>query len=267
MPAPLPLPTRSPAAAASSSPAVKLSFGKPHKYGYRVCLYGPGGVGKTTLASTLPGNTVFVDLDGSLGALGLDVSVLDVADWADLRAKLNAPGWDGVDNIVIDTATIAEEMAVAHTLKTVFKDDRGTLAKNVEDYGYGKGYTHVFDTFLALLGDLDRHSRQGRTVVLVCHDCTTTVPNPSGEDYLRYEPRLQSPASGKASVRLRVREWSDHMLFLAFDIDVNKREGKVRGGSTRSLYLSDTAFCMAKSRTASGVLPIDETFNWSTILK
>ena len=32
----------------------------------------------------------------------------------------------------------------------------------------------------------------------------TRNPNPAGEDWLRYEPRLQSPNSGKASIRLRV---------------------------------------------------------------
>ena len=41
------------------------------------------------------------------------------------------------------------------------------------------------------------HARGTRdNVILICHDCTATVPNPTGEDWLRYEPRLQSPGSG-----------------------------------------------------------------------
>ena len=107
----------------------------------------------------------------------------------------------------------------------------------------------MFDTFLPLLADLDRHARAGRNVVLVCHDCTSTVPNPAGEDWLRYEPRLQSPNSGKASIRLRVREWADHVLFVGYDVSVGK-DGKGRGAGTRTLYSAEVPHCMAKSRAS-----------------
>ena len=127
---------------------------------------------------------------------------------------------------------------------------------SIEAYGYGKGYGYVFDTFLPLLADLDRHSRAGRNVCLIAHDCTSTVPNPAGEDWLRYEPRLQSPASGKASIRLRVREWADHVLFVGYDVAVDK-DGKGRGAGTRTLYTSELPHCMAKSRSTQEVIPVD----------
>jgi len=79
----------------------------------------------------------------------------------------------------------------------------GVAIRRLEDYGFGKGCQHVYETFLPLLSDLDQHVRAGRNVALILHDCTATVPNPKGEDYIRWEPRLQSPASGKASIRLR----------------------------------------------------------------
>ena len=253
---------------AQSAPRKQVQFSTPsNKGGHRVVLYGPGGIGKTTLAAMLPGKTVFFDLDESLGKLPNlpPMAVVEVSSWADMRTALQSDGWDGVDNIVIDTLTKAEELAVTHTLENTTQD--GKKSPSVEGYGYGKGYGYVFDTFLPLLADLDRHCRAGRHVVLICHDCTSTVPNPAGEDWLRYEPRLQSPNSGKASIRLRVREWADHVLFIGYDVAVDK-DGKGRGAGTRTLYTAELPHCMAKSRSTQDVIPVtgDGDAIWSKII-
>lgn len=260
---------RPPIPAPQSQPAPRgaVQFSKPSRAaGHRIVLYGPGGIGKTTLAAALPGPVVFFDLDESLGRLGIEAQTVNAHSWADLRAALAAPGWDGIKSLVIDTGTRAEELAVADTLANVLQD--GKRSASVEGYGYGKGYGYVFDTFLPLLGDLDRHAREGRNVVLICHDCTSTVPNPAGEDWLRYEPRLQSPGSGKASIRLRVREWADHVLFVGYDVAVDK-DGKGRGAGTRTLYRAELPHCMAKSRTGCDPIAIgaDGAAVWAEIIR
>jgi len=265
----VPRPTIKPPTQAAPQPARgPVTFGKPHAGGgHRIVLYGPGGIGKTTLAAALPGPVAFIDLDESLGRLGLDVPVVEAATWADLRSALAADGWDGVRSIVIDTATRAEEMAVEHTLATVLQD--GKRATCIEGYGYGKGFGYVFDTFLPLMGDLDRHARAGRHVVLICHDCTSMVPNPAGDDWLRYEPRLQAPNSGKASIRLRVREWADHVLFVGYDVAA--KDGKGKGSGTRTLYRAELPHCMAKSRTGADPIPLggaaDGAAVWREIIR
>lgn len=231
-----------------------VKFGAPSRsQGHRVVLYGPGGIGKTTLAAQAPGPVVFIDLDDSLGRLGVEAQAVQGIDsWQALRDALHAPGWDEVRTIVIDSATKAEELAIAHTLTNV-PHEKGHFVRSVEDYGFGKGYGFVFDAFLPLLADLDAHCRQGRNVVLICHDCATTCPNPMGEDWLRWEPRLQSPNSGKASIRLRVREWADHLLWYGYDVAV--KDGKGMGSGTRTIYPVELPHCMAKSRTLQEPVP------------
>jgi hypothetical protein len=275
-PAPLPAPPLSRPVPPSPRPRTEAHRGAPPAKprtavafdpipggsGHRIVAYGPGGIGKTMLATTAPGPVAFFDLDDSLGIIRMQLPaeiqqqlnrVGNISRWQDIRDALHLPGWDPIRTIVIDSATRAEELAVEHTLATV-PHEKGHRVQRIEDYGFGKGYSHVYDTFLPLLGDLDQHARGGRNVILICHDCTASVPNPNGEDWIRYEPRLQSPSSGKSSIRLRVREWADHVLFIGYDIDVH--DGKAKGTGTRTIFPNELPHCMAKSRTLSQPLPL-----------
>jgi len=244
--------------------------------GHRIVLYGTGGIGKTTLASHAPGPVAVIDLDESLGrlkpsleAFGVSKNLMPVngvSDWPTLRSVLQSDGWDSIKTIVLDTVTKAEEMAVAYTLATV-PHEKGPMVKKIEDYGFGKGYRYVFDTFLPLLADLDVHCRAGRNVILICHDKVAKVPNPQGDDWERYEPRLQNPPSGNGSIQLRVKEWADHVLFFGYDVAV--KNGKGIGSGTRTLYPAEQPHCMAKSRTVQDPIYVDvpSVDIWNTIIK
>ena len=147
--------------------------------------------------------------------------------------------------------------------------DNGQRAERLEDYGYGKHFGYMYDTFLMLLGDLDQHIRAGRNVILIAHDCTTEVPNPNGPNWLRYEPRLQAPASGKNSIRLRVREWADHVLYFGYDKG-DVQDGKMaKGFDSRTIYPVEMPHCMAKSRTCSAAVGVarGDTSFWNTLIK
>ena len=256
----------------------RVAFGTiPPAAGHRVVIYGTGGIGKTTLAAHMPAPVAFFDLDGSLPVLksrfdeqGITPNIMPVdgiGDWAGLLAALNADGWDAVRTIVIDTATRAELMCEQFVVAT-HTNDKGAKVANIEGFGFGKGYTIKADEFNALLAVLDRHARAGRNVVLICHDCVANVPNPGGDDWIRYEPRLQNPPSGKSSIRAAVKEWCDHMLFVGYDV-VADENGKGKGGGTRTIYTSERPHCMAKSRTTDAALPVpvNGAFDWGTILK
>lgn len=251
-----PIPSPRPAVPPPTAVKKTVQFHTPNVLaGTRVVLYGTGGIGKTTLAANMPGRSVFFDLDESLGKLKLDFPCVPCDTWEELMAALNADGWDEVDNIHMDTFTKAGELCVDSTLRLTRQD--GKAYDSLEAYGFGKGYTYVYEKFLTLLAALDRHVRAGRNVVLICHDCVSDVPNPGGENWMRYEPRLQDQKSGKASIRARVKEWADQVLFIGYDVESTKK-GKGTGSGTRTLYPKELPFCMAKSRTIRAPMEVTE---------
>lgn len=217
----------------------------------RIGIFGPGGCGKTSLVASLEKigkRPLFVDLDE--GSNQLDVARVNVETWNDIRAVLKDDSlWADFDTVVIDSATKAEELAGAWVLQNV-KAEKNREVTRLAEYGYGKELEHIYETFLCLMADLDRHYRAGRNVVLVMHECTASVPNPSGDDFIRYEPRLQSPKSGKNSIRHRVKEWVDHLFFVGYDVHVND-ESKARGSGTRTIYPQERPTHWAKSRSLS----------------
>jgi hypothetical protein len=230
--------------------------------GHRVLGYGPGGIGKSTLFCKMPGPVAYVDADESLSKLKKQLSkngvklplVFPSTDFATLRSDLHK-NITGIKSVVIDTGTVVEGLWCMNYVLRTIRGEGGGVAARIEDYGYGKGYRHVYDTFNLLLGDLDVIARRGINVALICHDDTKTVPNPAGQDFLRWEPKLQD--SKGASIRARCKEWADHVLYFGYDLDVQAntndkkktRAGRAIGSGSRTLYTSEQPHFMAKSRT------------------
>lgn len=206
-----------------------------------VVIYGPGGVGKSTLASMAPSPLV-LDLERSTSKI--DVERIDnIESWAELRACLRSDIFSGIKTLIIDSATAAEEMCRKHVIDNV-TTDKGQRVTSLEGYGWGKGYVHLFEEWRQLLGDLDRHRRE-RNIVIICHERIGKVPNPSGDDYIRYEPRLYH--GSQASILLPTKEWSDEVWFVGYDVEAS--DGKAKGSGTRTIYVTETATHMAKTRS------------------
>lgn len=264
--------------AGSSRPTLRTGKIGDHRRGHFVGIYGSGGSGKTTLSTMLPGKTVFFDLEGSLEIISPTLAQLGVLDritpvycddWNDLIAQLDADGYDGFDNVVIDSFTKAQELAAENCMQTI-KGDAPMIKDSMEQWMYGKGAQLVFDKFRPIYAVIEKHMKAGRHVVATAHNEPTRFVNAEGSDYFQNQPRLVQGEKGKAPGRATFQEKTDHLLFLTFDIHAEK--GKATGSGTRSLYTSGgDGTRMAKSRTTQNDTPrfdIDAgaVFDWSLII-
>lgn len=259
------------------------------KRGHFIGLHGTGGAGKSTLAAMLPGKTLFIDLEGSLkiikpklDAMGLTERIAPkflkydskapAAAWNDLISFLSSDTVRGYDNIVIDSFTRAQEWAAQNCIESI-PGDSATIRKSLEQWMYGKGAQLVFDKFAPIYPLIDELVDGGTNVLAIAHSEPTRFTNADGADYWQNQPRLVQGDKGKAPGRSTFLEKTDHLLYLAADVSVEK--GKAKGGMTRTLYTGGIATMMAKSRTVQGcafeVPNWDDAnaalFDWSQVIR
>ena len=279
---------KTPAASAPKAEQTVDGWGDCNR-GHFIGLHGTGGAGKSTLAAMLPGKTLFIDLEGSLKIIKpkLDAMWLTeritpkflkydpkapAAAWNDLISFLGSDVVKGYDNIVLDSFTRAQEWAAQNCIESI-PGDSATIRKSLEQWMYGKGAQLVFDKFAPIYPLIDELCDAGANVLAIAHSEPTRFTNADGGDYWQNQPRLVQGEKGKAPGRSTFLEKTDHLLYLAADVSVEK--GKAKGGMTRTLYTGGIATMMAKSRTVQGcafeVPNWDETdgamFDWSQIVK
>lgn len=217
--------------------------------GEKMLLYGKSGMGKTSLASMAPG-AVFIGLDDGGRKInnpktGEPLQFIDgITTFDDVRDALRTPGLlANHETLVVDTITVLESLAMAYTLKTV-AGPQNKPATNVESYGFGKGYRHLFDSMALVLQDCDPLVRAGKNILFIAQSKAARVANPGGEDYLQDTPSL---FSGNPSIAALYIEWCDHVLALRYN-DLKVEHKKVAGGQ-RVIVTTPEPYFEAKSRT------------------
>lgn len=193
----------------------------PQKRAQRLLIYGPEGIGKSTMASMMP-DPLFIDVEDGTGHLF--VRRLPVPnDWdmltEEVRFVSSEP--DGTMTLVIDSVDAAERLCQQKVCQTANKP-------SIESWGYGKGYTIVAEKFRELLAACDRCINVGINVVLVAHSQMRKFerPDESGS-YDRFEVKLDKRIASMA------KEWADAVLFLDYETFVSVDEngkGKASGG-------------------------------------
>lgn len=268
------MPTRRPPANGRpipSAPKFTVSRGVTRK-SWKVGIYGPEGIGKSSLAALCPG-AVFADLEHSTEDMdlsrvdGIEVPLPDTlagfaASWVNLRAWVQSLS-AGAN--VIDSMTRAEDWCAAWVIKNKRSSEGAAASDSLEDFKYKAGLTFVVDEYRRFLGDIDNAFIRGASFILIAHERISRIKNPDGSDFIRHEPRLIDDAKG--SNMSQFVQFLDHLLFIDLDKNVDKR-GKVQGSGSRTIYLDTAPSRLSKTRSLPmDPMPFDrgETQLWSLL--
>lgn len=209
----------------------------------KIVIYGPEGIGKSTLASKFP-EPVFIDTEGS-------TDQMDVArfpkptSWTMLLDEVNYVKSNPTccKTLVIDTADWAEQLCSKQVCSEHHVD-------GIESFGYGKGYVYLKEEFGKLLNMLSDLVEANINVVVTAHAMMRKFEQPDELGaYDRWELKLSKQCAPL------VKEWSDMLLFcnyktMVVNVDnqgATKGKNKARGGK-RVIYTQHHPCWDAKNR-------------------
>lgn len=203
----------------------------------KICIYGAEGVGKTSLAAQMP-EPLFIDTEG--GTSRLNVRRIKCTAWEDLIAiikeVISTP--TVCKTLVIDTADWAESLCVDFVCNKYRK-------ANIEDFGYGKGYTYLAEEFGEFLKLLNKLVDVGINPVVIAHGKPRKyeLPEEQGQ-FDRWEMKLSK------QVAPLIKEWCDMLLFCnykTFVVTTENNTKKAQGGK-RVMYTTHNPCWDAKNR-------------------
>lgn len=171
----------------------------------RILMQGVEGVGKSTFGASAP-NPIFITPESGASQIGVDrfPTPSTFQDILDSLQFLRESEHD-YKTVVVDTLDSVEPLAWAAACKRNGWTD-------IEDAGYGKGYTVVLDDWRKMLNALDGlRTARGMEVILLAHAVAKSFANPTGADYQRYEPAINKQAA------LLFKGWPDTILFATFE--------------------------------------------------
>ena len=223
-----------------------------------VCVYGEAGTGKTTFASKFPNPLI---LDTEQGSDHLDVNRLGIHSWEDfvcairdIEAAAQARQLP-YETIVVDTLDHLWQQAGQYVVRV----NTNAKIKNLEDFGYGKGYAITSDEFKSVFPSLKNIIASGVNVALICHCKVDKISLPDTPEFTRYCPKINAPSAQANASRDFIQEWVDGIYFCQTEVSVDADKKKALGGQTRVLHTVSNAAWIAKSRIVlPDKMPLDE---------
>lgn len=216
----------------------------------KAVIYGPEGIGKSTLAAKWP-YPLFIDIEK--GTSFLDVMRTETPDtFAGVEQIIKELIKDshGAGTLVIDAADSLEKLIVRHVCDKAGK-------AGIEDFGYGKGWVASHECFTRFLDLLDSlRLKQGMHIVFIAHAWMRKFEQPDEAGaYDRWELKLDKRASGS------IKDWADLVLFANYKtLVVEQENGKAKAqGGSRVLRTSHHPCWDAKDRTGTlkDEMPLD----------
>lgn len=207
----------------------------------RAVIYGPEGIGKSTMASFWP-KPLFLDIEG--GTHHLDVARITAPkSWSAVQqifAELERNS-QGYKTLVIDTADWLEKLvkdAICVEHKVV----------SLGDVAYGQLYAKLGGYWGRMLDSLSRIADGGMNVILLAHSqlAHCEIPEETGS-FDRYELKLNN--SFKVSTSAMTKEWASVILFMNYETFVVETDGKTKArGGSRVIHTTHSVCWDAKNR-------------------
>ena len=225
----------------------------------RVLIHGVAGLGKTTLAASIPGVIILPTEDGLTGVK--DVAHFPLAKtYEDIMSALYELVEKDHDYraLVIDSVDWLEPIFWAK----VCADEK---VDAVEHIPYGRGYKIAVELWRKYTQYLNRLRNEKNMVIFqIAHTAIRTFYPPDGESYDRYEIALHKGASAL------LQEHSDLVLFANYETNIVKNQGKMGkqekravSSGERKLYTQERPAWLAKNRYA---MPESIDFSWDAII-
>jgi DNA polymerase III delta prime subunit len=205
-----------------------------------ILLYGPPGVGKSTFGSTLP-KPIFIQAERGLDQITCDRFPL-LRTLADYKRQILTLAEEPheYESIVIDTVDGLDLLIQADVCRT-------GKVNSIEDFGYGRGWTFVRETWVKVLDRLTEMSERWN-ILLIAHAGVKVITDPQlGTPYDQWQLRLQDRSADilKQSV--------DLLLFAQLARTIDKetprsRKGRAIVSEDRELWTSPVTGVLAKNR-------------------
>lgn len=205
----------------------------------KVVIYGPEGIGKSTLASQFPA-PIFIDVEDGTDQLNITRTPKPTS-WTllmGLIGEFTKQDWHDRKTLVIDTADWASMLCVKHVCASHSKD-------GIEAFGYGKGFVYLEEEFGRMLNLLTQCRDAGMNIVILAHSQMRKFENPDESgSYDRYEMKTHK------KIAALIKEWADMVLFCnyrTFVVEDEDGKKKVQGGA-RTIYTTHHPCWDAKNR-------------------
>ena len=236
----------------------------------KILLYSVQGLGKSTFGATFD-RPIFVRTEDGAGAIDVATFPEMVTKFSDMEAVITALHSDHpYKTMVIDSLDWLEPIIWNKQILAQPFGDKGKEIKDIEDYGFGKGYSMALSWWRYLMGGLDSlRNNKGMNIVLIAHSEVKRYDSPEADPYDRYGIKLHKGAFALW------QEWADMVLFCNYrtrihsaEVGFNKEIKRGEGSGERVIYTEERPAYLAKNRWGlPAEIYIGQDKSWSAFHK